>query len=148
MFVLLEWQFTSTYPNDIAPPVWLFRLGCTPYAESIHVHSWMSLSALITLLSFIACFRNCSTRFSFNYSSTVLLVDLVHRSNIYGSMSGLPPFSTHSSFVTVECKASASCLSIFGELSLILCKPIFLVKILLHLDIRWIKRSSFLYNIS
>ena len=69
----------------------------------------------------MVCFRNCSTLFSLALYSTVLLENLVHRNNTSGSMLGLPIFYTHSSFVTMECKVSASCLSSLGEHSLIFC---------------------------
>ena len=81
---LMELQCTSTYPNDIPSPVWLFRYGCNPYSASTFVHICMRLSSPITLLLLILCFRKCSTRLNFVFSSAVLLVTLVHRNDIFG----------------------------------------------------------------
>ena len=72
--------------------MWIFRLGCTPYVASAHVNSWLILSDPITLLPFIYCFINCITRFSFDFTSKVIFVTLVHRNNTPGSISGFPPF--------------------------------------------------------
>ena len=85
-------QCTSSQPNDTPHLVWLFRSGCTTYAASSHVHSWLRLYDPITLLLFIFCFRNCSTHFSFAFSYTFLLVTLAQRNYIDGPMSGLTIF--------------------------------------------------------
>ena len=83
-FFLLELKCISAQPNDMPPPVWIFRSGCTLYATSNPVHSRMRLSYLITFLLFIFGFNNSSSRFSFALSYTVLLVTLEHRNDISG----------------------------------------------------------------
>ena len=95
---LLDLQCTIQYPTYIPLPVCLFRSGCIPYEESTHVHSWMRLSSPITLLSLIFRFTNFSTKFSLDFSSTVLFVNLGYRNDISGSMSGIQLFDTHSIF--------------------------------------------------
>ena len=52
---------------------------------------------------------NCSTRYSFDFSSTVLLVTLVHRNYIVDLIFGLPLFDTHGIFATMECRMYDSC---------------------------------------
>ena len=78
----LELQFTIPYPNGMQPPVWMFRLRCTPFAALSHVHNWLRLYTLIILLSFIVCFTYYNTRLNFVLSFLVLLVTLVHRNDI------------------------------------------------------------------
>ena len=107
-FCFLELQCTSLYPNDIPPLVWIFILGCTPYAASTHVNSWMRLYEPIKLLSLPFCLSNCSTCFSFDLSSPVILVTLAYSNDIAGLISGLPLFLTHSRFSNIECIVSAS----------------------------------------
>ena len=94
-------QYTNLYQNDISPPVCIFRSGCTPYSLSTHVYSWIRLPVPLTLLSLIVCFKICSARFNFALSSTVILVTLVQRNDISGSMEFLFLFSTHSIFATI-----------------------------------------------
>ena len=101
-FYFLDLKCTIPYPNNIQPPVWTFKLGCTLYTASIHVHKWIRLYATMILSSFIVCFRYYNTHLNFALSSLVLLVTLVHRNDIAGSMSGLPLFAT------IECRVSAS----------------------------------------
>ena len=72
-FSFMDLQCMSPKPNDMQPPVWLLLSGCTPYATSYHVHNWLRLSANIILLSFIVCFRNCSTRFNFFVLNSALV---------------------------------------------------------------------------
>ena len=111
-----QWSFlcsvnagwTIPYPNGIQPPVWLFRLGCTPYAASTHVHEWLRLSDLIIFLSLIFCFRYFNTRLDLALSYLLILVTLVHRNYKSGSISVLPPFYTHSIFATIEWRMFAS----------------------------------------
>ena len=124
-FCLLDLQCTSPYPNDTPLPVWLFRLGCTPYAVFTHLNNWLRFSNPITLLLLIVRFSNCSTRFSFDFSFTVLLVTLVNRKYISGSISGLPPFDTHIRLSTIEYRVSDSCLYSLGKPPLIVCKNVF-----------------------
>ena len=97
-FFLLDFQCTIPYPNYMQPPMWLFRSGCTPYAASTHVHNCLRLSAPMILLSQIFCFGYCNTHLNLAFSSLVILVTLVNSNDIAVSMSGLPPFATHSSF--------------------------------------------------
>ena len=104
------------------PPVWIFRSGCTPYAASTHVHNWIRLSYPITLLSYMVCFRYWNTCLNFSLSSFVLVVTLVQRNYIAGSMSGLLLFATHSNFATMEWKMSAYFLSRLVELSSTFCR--------------------------
>ena len=86
-------------------PVWVFRLGCTPYGVSNHVYNWLRLSTPTILLSSIVCYRYYNTRLNLALSSLVLLVTLVHRNYIAGSMPVLPLFATHIIFqlYSVEC---------------------------------------------
>ena len=62
----------------------------------------LSLFTPIIILSSIVCFRYSNTHLNFAVSSLVLLVTLVHRNEMEGSMSGLPYFSTHSNSATME----------------------------------------------
>ena len=146
-FCLVNLQCKILQPSDMPSLMWLFRLGCTPYAASTHVHSLMRLSVTKTLLQFIVCFRNSSTRFNFAFSSTVLLVALLYMNNIFKSMPDLPLFYTHSSFSTMKCKVSASFFSCLCEFSFIFCKT-FLLKILFHLYLCLIMQLIPIYNIS
>ena len=107
------------------PPVWLFNPGCTPYVALTHMHNWLRLSATIILLSYMVCFRYCNTRLNFSLYSLVLLVTILRRNNMAGSMSGLPLFSTHSNFATMELNMSASFFSSLVELSSTLCRHFF-----------------------
>ena len=107
IFYLLYLKCNSFYSNDIPPPVYLFRLECTQYVTSTHVYSCLSLSFPTTRLSLIVYLGNFSTCFTFSLLSTVLLVTLVHRNDIYDSISGLSLLSTHSTFATIECRLSA-----------------------------------------
>ena len=109
------------------------------------MHSWLSLSSPINFLSFIVYFRNCSTRFDFPLSSTVILVTLVRRKYITGSMSGIPFSFTHSSFVAIKCSVSTSCLSNIGEFSFKFLKLSYMVMIPFH-TFRWIVQWIHIYN--
>ena len=100
-----------------------FRLRFTPYVASNHVHIWLRLCVLITLLSLISFFINSRKRFSFYLSSTMLLVTLMRRNNIAGSISGSPLFTNHSSFPTIYCRVYFSCLYSLGIFSFMFCKP-------------------------
>ena len=104
-FSLMKLQCTIPYPNYMQPSVRLFRSGCNPYASSSHVNKSFILSSNMILLSLIVCFRYCSTCLNLALSSLVLLVTLVHRSYIAGSMPVLPLFATHIIFqlYSVEC---------------------------------------------
>ena len=107
------------------PPVYFFNSEYIPYEASTHVHNWLSLYAPIIILSSMVCFRYCNTRLSFALSYLVLLVTLVHRNNVAGSMSGLPLFATHSNFATMECRMSTYLLSSIMELSSMFYIPFF-----------------------
>ena len=80
-------------------------------------------------------------RFSFYVYSTVILVTLVHRNDISGSMSGLLVFDIHSILATIEWRVSDYCLYRLGELSFMFL-DFFMVMVLLYLSlcqtIRWI----------
>ena len=89
-FCFLDLQCTILYPKYMQPPVWIFYPGCTPYAASNHVHNWIIISAPIILLSSKVCFIYFNTRLNFALSSLVLLVNLVYRNNMEGSILGLP----------------------------------------------------------
>ena len=118
----MDLKCTIPHPNDIPPPVWIFRYVFTPYTASKHVHSWLRLSSPITISSLIFCFKNCSILFNLAFYSTVILVTLVHRNDIDGSMLGISLFPTHISFATIECSVSAYCLSSLSEFLFMFCK--------------------------
>ena len=124
-FCLLYFQCNSLHPNDIPLLVYLFRLECTPYVTSTHVYICLRLSYPIKLLSLIVCFSNFSMRFSFTLSYTVLLVTLVHRNYISGSMAVFPFLVTQISLATIEYMVYDYCLSILFELSFMVFKPFF-----------------------
>ena len=124
-FWFLDLQCTIPYLNGIPLLVWLFRLGCNPYAASTLVHNWLRIFYSIILLSLIVYFRYCNTHLSFSLSSLVILVNLVHSNDIYGSMLGLPLFANHSSFATIECRMSASFFYSIVKLSSMFYKPLF-----------------------
>ena len=102
-----------------------FKSGCTPYAASTQAQNCLRLSATITLLSYMVCFIYFNTRLNVALSSLVLLVTLVHRNNMTGSMLGLPLFSTHSNIATMKWKMYVSFFSILVEISYIFCRPFF-----------------------
>ena len=106
-------------------PVWISKSGCTPYAESTNVHNWLRLAAPIILLSYMVCFKYCNTSLNFSLSSLVILVDLVHRKDMAGSILGFTLYDTHSNFATMEWKMYAYLFSSLVELSSIFCRPFF-----------------------
>ena len=124
-FFLMELQCTILYPKVMLPPVWIFKSGCTPYVASTHVHNWIRMYAPIILLSYIVCFRYCNTHLNFALSSLVLLVTLVHRNDMAGSISGLPQYTTHSNFATMEFRMSEYFFSSILELSSMFCRTFF-----------------------
>ena len=121
----MDLKCTILYLKYIQPPVWLLKSGCTQYAAPIHVHNWIRMSAPIILLSSILCFMYCNTFLNVSLSSLVLLVTMVHRNDMAGSMSDLPPFSTQSNFTDMECRMSASFSSSLVKISYMLCRPFF-----------------------
>ena len=68
-------------------------------------------------------FKYYNTCLKFSLSSLVILVTLVHRNYMAGSMLGFPPFSTHSNFSTTECRMSASFFYSLLELSYMFYRP-------------------------
>ena len=89
---LLEFQCTIPYPNDTQLPVWIFRMGCTPYAASTPANKWLLLYDPMIILSFIVCFRYFNTRLDLSLSSLVLLVNLVHIMIYLAQYQALPLF--------------------------------------------------------
>ena len=71
------------------------------------------------------CFRYCNTCLNFSLSSLMILVTLVHRNDMAGSILGLPLFATHSNFADMEWKMSASLFSILVELPSMFSRPLF-----------------------
>ena len=121
-FFFMDLKCTIQYPNDMQLKVWLFRQDCTAYTASTHVHKWLRLSSTMIFLLPIFLFQILPYSPQFILSPLVLLVTMVHRNYIAGSMSGLSHFSTHISFSTIECRMSASLFYIIVKLSSIFYK--------------------------